>query len=106
MRVSGTQRIASALSHLCVLIAVLDPQMQRWLGEADLRDLLDCGAGWISAHPERDLIMRSFAERPPSAMSAALARLIPEEQDDDPAASRPRPTPDAASEGCPDHRPL
>ncbi len=52
----GTVRLRDLLTHLYVLIPVLDDEKHYWVGEDEVEKLLRRGAGWLSAHPERQLI--------------------------------------------------
>lgn len=74
-----TVRLADLLSHLYVLIPVLDGAKHYWVGEQEVDKLLDKGAGWLSGHPERALITRRYLKYRPSLTRMALARLTAEE---------------------------
>jgi len=50
--------IQDVLSHLTILIPVLDHQTHRWVGEGDGELLLRRGASWLRGHPEAGLIVR------------------------------------------------
>lgn len=78
LRLSGTQRLADLLTHLYVLLPVLDADKHYWFGEDELNKLLRRGEGWLAAHPERELITRRYLMRP-RLVRAALARLTAEE---------------------------
>jgi 3' terminal RNA ribose 2'-O-methyltransferase Hen1 len=82
VRMSGTHRLADALSHLYVLIPVLDDDKHYWVGEDEVDKLLAKGGAWLAAHPERDLIAFRYLKHRRSLSRDALARLAPEEADD------------------------
>jgi hypothetical protein len=44
------------LTHLYVLIPVLDTEKHYWVGEDEIEKLLKRGAGWLGQHPEKELI--------------------------------------------------
>lgn len=67
------------LSHLYVLIPVLDNQKHYWISEHEVEKLMTHGQGWLSSHPNRDLIMARYLKRQRDLIHAASARL--EEQD-------------------------
>src|SRR5690606_21206533 len=53
-----TLRLADLLTHLYVLIPVLDDDKHYYVGDAEVEKLLKRGEGWLSIHPERDLIVQ------------------------------------------------
>ena len=75
----GTLRVADALTHLYVLIPVLDNDKHYWVGDDEVEKLLDKGAAWLSAHPERDLIASRYLKGRRDLVRFALARLAPED---------------------------
>jgi 3' terminal RNA ribose 2'-O-methyltransferase Hen1 len=74
----GTVRLADLLAHLYVLVPVLDAAKHYYFGEDELEKLLRRGAGWLAAHPERELIAARYLRRRP-LVRAALARLVVDE---------------------------
>jgi 3' terminal RNA ribose 2'-O-methyltransferase Hen1 len=60
LRLTGEVRLAALLTHLFVLIPVLDNQKHYYIGEAEVEKLLRKGEGWLEAHPERELIVRRY----------------------------------------------
>jgi 3' terminal RNA ribose 2'-O-methyltransferase Hen1 len=79
----ATTTVQRLLSHLYVLIPVLDAEKHYWVGEAEVEKLFRHGAEWLAAHPERELITRRYLYRARKLARAALARLA--ELDDAPA---------------------
>ncbi len=74
----GTTRLSDLLAHLYVLIPVLDATKHYYFGADEIDKLLRRGAGWLSAHPERELIASRYLKRR-RLVREALARLIMEE---------------------------
>ncbi|MEM7221935.1 MAG: 3' terminal RNA ribose 2'-O-methyltransferase Hen1 [Pseudomonadota bacterium] len=74
-RISGEVRLADLLTHLFVLIPVLDNQKHYWVGRDEVDKLLDKGAGWLEEHPEKDLITKRYLRYNPSLTRAALSVL-------------------------------
>ena len=70
------------LTHLYVLIPVLDADKHYWVGDDEVEKLLRHGEGWLAAHPERELITRRYLKHQGSLMRQALARLLEEEVGD------------------------
>lgn len=96
IRLEGRQRVADALSHLYVLIPVLDDDKHYWVGDDEVDKLLDKGRAWLAAHPQKDLIARRYLKHRRGLARRALARLAPEEAEEgDDAEANPR---DAAEE--------
>jgi 3' terminal RNA ribose 2'-O-methyltransferase Hen1 len=82
LRLKGTIRVADALSHLYVLIPVLDDDKHYWVGDDEVEKLLDKGGAWLAAHPEKELIARRYLKNRGALARAALARLAPEVADE------------------------
>lgn len=70
------------LTHLYVLVPVLDAEKHYWVGEDEIEKLLRRGEGWLQAHPERELIVNRYLRYQKRLASEALARLIGEEEPD------------------------
>lgn len=60
LRLSGQVRLAALLTHLFVLIPVLDNNKHYYVGEAEVEKLLRKGEGWLETHPDRELIVRRY----------------------------------------------
>lgn len=82
VRLSGTVLLKDLLAHLYVLIPVLDDQKHYWVDESEIDKLLRAGAGWLPAHPERELITSRYLKRFRGLTREALARLAPEDDPD------------------------
>ncbi|MFE2959313.1 3' terminal RNA ribose 2'-O-methyltransferase Hen1 [Nocardia tengchongensis] len=83
LELTGTLRLAEALTHLYVLLPVLDGSKHYWLDTAEIDKLLRFGEGWLTAHPEREWITRRYLTRRHTLVRTALARLA-ELDDQDP----------------------
>jgi 3' terminal RNA ribose 2'-O-methyltransferase Hen1 len=75
LRLSGEVRLADLLTHLYVLLPVLDDDKHYWVDAAEIEKLLRRGEGWLAAHPERDLIVRRYLKRQARLFFPALAQL-------------------------------
>jgi 3' terminal RNA ribose 2'-O-methyltransferase Hen1 len=80
--VEGTCRIAALLSHLYVLIPVLDNSKHYWVGEAEIEKLLARGEGWLAAHPAKELITSRYLKYRGRLTREALARLSDSDEAD------------------------
>lgn len=74
-----TTRLKDLLSHLYVLIPVLDDAKHYFVGSDEIQKLLRHGEGWLSLHPEIDLITRRYLRHRRSLTREALARLLDSE---------------------------
>jgi len=75
LRLSGTLRLADALSHLYVLIPALDADKHYWVGEDEVEKLVAKAGPWLASHPDRETIARRYLKNRRSLARAALARL-------------------------------
>lgn len=83
---TATKRLSELLSHLYVLIPVLDDEKHYWVGDDEVEKLLRFGEGWLSTHPERELIATRYLKHQRGLVRDAIARLVegePEADDDD-----------------------
>jgi 3' terminal RNA ribose 2'-O-methyltransferase Hen1 len=76
----GTLRLRELLTHLYVLIPVLDDQKHYWVGEDEIEKLLRHGEGWLESHPARDAIVARYLIHQRGLVRDAIARLTAEEQ--------------------------
>src|SRR3954463_8429063 len=84
----ATKRVADLLTHLYVLVPVLDDDKHYWVSHDEVEKLLRHGAGWLEKHPERESIARRYLAHQKSLARAALERLVIEE-DPEEAAEQP-----------------
>jgi 3' terminal RNA ribose 2'-O-methyltransferase Hen1 len=73
-------RLSDLLTHLYVLIPVLDDDKHYWVGDAEVEKLLRHGEGWLRDHPERELITNRYLKHQKRLAREALTRLIGEEE--------------------------
>jgi 3' terminal RNA ribose 2'-O-methyltransferase Hen1 len=64
------------LSHLYVLVPVLDNDKHYWVGDDEVAKLLRHGEGWLPAHPEREAITRRYLKHQRSLVDDALGQLL------------------------------
>lgn len=77
-----TCRLSELLTHLYVLIPVLDDEKHYWVGEDEVEKLLKHGEDWLSSHPEKDLIVKRYLRHRRNLMSQAMAQLMEEDSPD------------------------
>jgi 3' terminal RNA ribose 2'-O-methyltransferase Hen1 len=74
--------LADLLSHLYVLIPVLDDDKHYWVGDEEVEKLLRHGEGWLSKHPAREQIANRYLKRQRRLTRTALKQLLEEDQPD------------------------
>jgi 3' terminal RNA ribose 2'-O-methyltransferase Hen1 len=75
---TATLRLSELLTHLYVLIPVLDAEKHYWVGDDEVEKLLRRGEGWLAQHPEREFIARRYLKHK-RLVRAALAQLTEED---------------------------
>jgi|HubBroStandDraft_6_1064221.scaffolds.fasta_scaffold184781_1 3' terminal RNA ribose 2'-O-methyltransferase Hen1 len=73
-------QLRDLLTHLYVLVPVLDDDKHYWVGDAEVEKLLRHGEGWLREHPERELITSRYLKHQKRLAREALNRLIGEEE--------------------------
>lgn len=76
---SNTLRLSDLLSHLYVLIPVLDDDKHYWVGDEEIEKLLRHGEGWLSNHPYKEKITQRYLKRYWSLAKKALSQLVEED---------------------------
>jgi Hen1-like subunit of RNA repair complex len=72
--------LSDLLTHLYVLIPVLDDHKHYWVGDAEVEKLLRHGEGWLREHLERELITNRYLKHQKRLAREALNRLIGDEE--------------------------
>jgi 3' terminal RNA ribose 2'-O-methyltransferase Hen1 len=86
LKLAAAKTLKELLTHLYVLIPVLDNDKHYWIGDAEVEKLLRHGEGWLSAHPEKEAITRRYLKHRRTLIDDALAQLTDEsgaDSDDD-----------------------
>lgn len=78
--IRGTTSLAELLTHLYVLIPVFDNDKHYFVGEDELKKLLEKAGSWLASHPEKEQITRRYLKHRSSLYREALSRLIDVEQ--------------------------
>jgi 3' terminal RNA ribose 2'-O-methyltransferase Hen1 len=73
-------RLQDLLTHLYVLLPVLDAEKHYWVGEDELEKLLRHGEGWLASHPEKEVIVKRYLKYQHGLAREALERLADEDQ--------------------------
>lgn len=67
--------LSQLLTHLYVLMPVLDNQKHYYIGRDEVEKLIRRGKGWLRDHPERDMIAKRYLKYQSSLAKEAIARL-------------------------------
>ena len=79
VRLRNRVRLQDLLTHIYVLVPVLDAEKHYWVGEDEVEKLLRKGEGWLASHPERETIVKRYLRFDRKLTGSALARLVEEE---------------------------
>jgi 3' terminal RNA ribose 2'-O-methyltransferase Hen1 len=74
--------LRTLLSHLYVLLPVLDNDKHYWVGDDEVAKLLRHGKGWLASHPQRENITRRYLKHQRSLVDEALSQLLDENEPD------------------------
>lgn len=75
----GEQKLSDLLSHLYVLIPVLDDDKHYWVGDEEVEKLVRHGEGWLATHPEKENIAHRYLAHQKRLVTSALEQLVAEE---------------------------
>jgi 3' terminal RNA ribose 2'-O-methyltransferase Hen1 len=75
LTLDGEQTVRAALSHLYVLLPVLDNSKHYYVGAEEADKLLAHGGDWLAAHPERALITKRYLRYKRPLVQSALDQL-------------------------------
>jgi 3' terminal RNA ribose 2'-O-methyltransferase Hen1 len=79
IKISANCKLRDLLTHLYVLLPVLDNDKHYWVGPDEVQKLLDRGAGWLEHHPDREQIVSRYLKRRGYLVREAMARLMADE---------------------------
>jgi 3' terminal RNA ribose 2'-O-methyltransferase Hen1 len=75
VEITATKTLSELLSHLYVLIPVLDNEKHYWVGEDEVAKLLRHGEGWLAGHPDRELIATRYLKYRRNLADEAIKQL-------------------------------
>lgn len=81
---SATCRLQDMLTHLYVLLPVLDNDKHYFVGKPEMDKLLAKGAGWLDKHPENTLIVKRYLNNQGKLAKTVMNALLPEEPEEEP----------------------
>ncbi|WP_372366517.1 3' terminal RNA ribose 2'-O-methyltransferase Hen1 [Candidatus Uabimicrobium sp. HlEnr_7] len=74
----ATTTLQLLLTHLYVLIPVLDNEKHYWVDQSEIKKLLRKGGTWLEKHPARELILNRYLKYQKSLYSKAMQILTEE----------------------------
>lgn len=80
VKLAGAFRLKELLSHLYVLIPVLDNEKHYWVSQHEVEKLLQKGEGWLKDHPEKEQITKRYLRNIAGFARNALNRLTEGEE--------------------------
>ena len=80
----NTCRLSELLTHLYILMPVLDDEKHYWVGDAEIEKLSKHGKDWLTAHPEQESIVRRYLKHQRGLTREALAQLREEDVQETP----------------------
>jgi 3' terminal RNA ribose 2'-O-methyltransferase Hen1 len=75
----ATLRLRDLLTHLYVLIPVLDNDKHYWVGQDEVEKLLQRGEGWLPGHPLKEKIVHRYLKYQKQLTTPALEILAEDE---------------------------
>ncbi|QGJ70659.1 Trans-aconitate methyltransferase [Planctomycetales bacterium 10988] len=78
--IRGRKTVSELLRHLYVLIPVFDNEKHYFVGEDELEKLLAKGEGWLTEHPEKEMISKRYLKYRSSLYRQALDSLLDESE--------------------------
>lgn len=80
---SATCRLQDLLTHLYVLLPVLDNDKHYYVGKPEMDKLLAKGAGWLENHPENAFIVKRYLNNQGKLAKTVMNALLPEEAEEE-----------------------
>ena len=75
VKLEATLPLHMLLSHVYVLLPVLDNDKHYWVTEDEVQKLLRHGEGWLAGHPQKEMITRRYLKHQRSLFTDALEQL-------------------------------
>jgi len=68
-------RLQELLSHLYILLPVLDNDKHYWVGDDEVQKLLHHGSNWLAGHPHRERIAQRYLKHQSKLVRSVLSML-------------------------------
>lgn len=79
----GTLTVQEVLSHLYVLLPVLDNNKHYFVSQGEIEKLLSKGEKWLTNHPKRDLIVTRYLKYKTTYAKKAIDKMSPETSEEE-----------------------
>ncbi|MCL4253049.1 MAG: 3' terminal RNA ribose 2'-O-methyltransferase Hen1 [Anaerolineae bacterium] len=79
LKLAITAPLKDVLSHLYVLIPVLDDEKHYYVGTDEIEKLLRYGESWLASHPQYNVITKRYLRHQSSLTQEALSRILADE---------------------------
>jgi 3' terminal RNA ribose 2'-O-methyltransferase Hen1 len=76
---AANKKLSDLLTHLYVLVPVLDDDKHYWVGDDEVDKLVRHGGSWLATHPERELVASRYLKHRRSLARQALQQLTIDE---------------------------
>ena len=94
----ATKTLSELLTHIYVLLPVVDSRKHYFIGEAELKKLMAHGEGWLEEHPKRSLIVQRYLGHRKSLTAEAFSALESTDEDSGNAEDAEGETPETAAQ--------
>lgn len=82
VHLKGNVRLRDLLTHIYVLVPVLDAEKHYWVGQDEVEKLLSKGEGWLASHPAKEAIASRYLRFDRTLTREALSRLMEDDPED------------------------
>ena len=79
LELQANLQLSQILTHIYILIPVLDNAKHYWVEDAEIEKLLQKAGDWLKDHPKKELITKRYLKYKKRLYSNALTRLIADE---------------------------
>lgn len=76
IRLQHTIQLSKLLTHLYILLSVMDNDKHYWISEHEVDKLKEKGEGWLESHPMKDFIVRRYLKNLTPYTRLAFERLL------------------------------
>src|SRR6185295_9897780 len=83
LEIEAKKPLKDVLTHLYVLLPVLDDDKHYWVGDDEVEKLVRHGTGWLPQHPMREQIAHRYLKHQRSLAIEALERLLADEGEEE-----------------------
>ena len=80
LHLKAVKKLGEMLSHLYVLLPVMDDDKHYYISDDEVEKLLKRGEGWLENHPQKAFIVSRYLKRQKRLVFAALEKLSPESE--------------------------